>query len=481
MHELPGKHVLVVGLGKSGIAAARFLLSRGARVTAVDSTSSPDLEAQAKTLRSLGVQVFLGPPGIADAPFDLVVISPGVPLTLPLLQPLRARGTPILGELELASQHVRCPNVSITGTNGKTTTTELVERMLTACHRRTVAAGNIGLPLCEVADTADTLDLLTLEVSSFQLETIHRFRPAIAVLLNIAPDHMDRYASFHQYLLAKARLFENQQSYDWAIVQSEALAQLRAAGVGLRAQVVTFSASGAKADLRLEGNRIVGGFADGDVTLLDLSRCRLKGAHNAENLMAALATARALQLPWPEVQRALESYDPAPHRCEPVGEINGVLFVNDSKATNPHAVAHAIAAMPMSASGQPNILLIAGGKEKGLPYGDLGPALAKRVKRAYLLGETRLTLLEAWSRFTPCVLVGSLLEAVTRAAEEAMAGEIVLLSPACSSFDMFRDYQHRGDEFRSAVRRLQPLGLPEFALGSEPTVAGCASTFTNHH
>ena len=471
MHELAGKSVLVVGLGKSGMAAARFLHSRGARVAVVDSSATPDLEAQAKTLRALGIPVALGQRQAASKDFDLAVISPGVSLRLPLLQPLRARGTPIIGELELAAQHVRCPNVSITGTNGKTTTTELVERMLTACQRKTIAAGNIGLPLCDLVDQANHLHLFTLEVSSFQLETIQLFRPAIAVLLNLAPDHMDRYSSANDYLLAKARLFENQQSSDWAIIQSEALAQLRAAGVALKAQLVTFSASGAKADIRLEGSRIVGCFPDGDVTFLDLKDCRLRGAHNAENLMATLAVGRALKLPLRDMQKALQSYAPAPHRCERLGEINGVLFVNDSKATNPHAVAHAIAAMPASEGGEPNILLIAGGKEKSLPYGDLAPMLAKRVKRAYLLGETRLTLLQAWSRFTPCVLVGSLLEAVTKAAEVARAGDIVLLSPACSSFDMFRDYQQRGDEFRTAVRRLQETGLREFALGSAPASA----------
>ena len=466
MHELAGKNVLVLGLGKSGVAASRLLRARGARVRVIDSADSNQLAAQAASLLAMGINVSLGATRLPGESFDLAVISPGVPPNLPVVMEVRARGIPIIGELELGYQQSGCRNISITGTNGKTTTTELVERMLKACQRKTIAAGNIGLPICEIVERTKELDLLTLEVSSFQLETIKDFRPSVAVLLNIAPDHLDRYQSIDEYLQAKARLFVNQQPSDWAIIQSEAMTQLLNAGVVLQSQIITFSAKDDGADLYLDGHLIVERLANGKRVWLDLNDCHLKGAHNAENLMAALAVGRILRLPRREMNAALQSYEPAPHRCELVGEIDGVRYVNDSKATNPHAVAYAIASMPNRPSGKRNVLLIAGGKEKGLPYGDLAPILVQRVKKAYLLGETRKTLLAAWRPFTPCALVGSLLEAVSSASQDAEAGDVVLLSPACSSFDMFRDYQHRGEDFRTAVQQLRKARIPEFAPGS---------------
>ena len=455
MFRLQDKVVLVIGLGLSGAAAARLLVARGSRVTAMDNSDTPELRREAEELRDLGVRVELDlrlPPA---GQFDFAVVSPGVPMDSPLVKELRQREIPVIGELELGWQQAVCLNVSVTGTNGKTTTTELIEHVLTHCHKRTLAVGNIGKPLCSVADESKQLDYLTLEVSSFQLETIRFFRPAIAVLMNITPDHLDRHHSMAEYARAKARIFENQQPFDWAIVQTEALAMLRALGVKVPSKLITFSAQNRRADIHLDRSLIISSMEDWVGPLIDLEKTQLRGPHNAENVMAALAVGRVLRLPLEEMVAAIASFKPGAHRCELVAEINGVKFVNDSKATNLDAVSKALQTMPASQPGEPNVLLVAGGRDKGLDYHDLGPLLAQRVKHAFLLGETREKLRASWSLFTPCTLVDSLLEAVNEAARNAAPGDVVLLSPACSSFDLFRDYRHRGEVFRQAVGQLQ--------------------------
>ncbi|MBI4660927.1 MAG: UDP-N-acetylmuramoyl-L-alanine--D-glutamate ligase [Verrucomicrobia bacterium] len=454
MDDLLNKRVLVIGLGLSGRAACRLLRRRGASVTAIDSGETDALRQEGGELRALGADVLLGADRAPSGAFDLAVVSPGVPAQSNAMREVARRNIPVIGELELGYQQAFCLNVAISGTNGKTTTTELVERLLRHCHRKTIAAGNIGRPLCDLVEQTRELDFLTLEVSSFQLETIRFFRPAVAVLLNITPDHLDRYASLADYALAKARLFENQQPFDWAIVQSEALAHLRSLGTTVPSKVVTFSANNRRADLYLDRGLLISRMEDWAGPLLDMEDCQLRGPHNAENLMAALAVGRVLRLPLEEMKEALKTYSPAPHRCELVAQMNGVCFVNDSKATNLDALQKALLAMPASRTGEPNILLIAGGKDKGLQYHDIGPLLAQRVKHAYLLGETQQKIRAAWSLFTPCTPVDSLLEAVSKAFECAISGDVVLLSPACSSFDMFQSYAHRGEVFRQAVERV---------------------------
>ena len=467
MHNLQNKHVLVVGLGSSGQAASRLLRHRQAHVTAIDNAESDSLKNLARELQQMGVSVELGAAALPAKHFDFVVVSPGVPNDSKFLREAAERGLPIIGELELGFQQSLCLNIAVTGTNGKTTTTELIERMLRHANRKTIAAGNIGLPLCAVADQTKELEYVTLEVSSFQLETIQFFRSAIAVLLNITPDHLDRYGSMAEYTRAKARIFQNQQAFDWAIIQSEALAQMRALGLSVPSKVITFSANNRRADLFLERGLIMSRLPGWKGRLMDTGECQLRGPHNAENLMAALAVGRVLRLPLDVTVEALKMYPPAPHRCERVAEMDGVLFVNDSKATNVDAVAKALEAMPRGRRGEPNVLLIAGGKDKGLEFHDIGPLLARRVKKAFLIGEMREKIRAAWSLFTPCVLVESLLEAVAAASEHAVAGDVVLLSPACSSFDMFRNYQHRGDVFRDAVCRLN-RSVVDRAHGSTP-------------
>ncbi len=454
-HELADQRVLVVGLGASGCAACQLLRSRRAKVVAIDHADTPDLRRQADALRASGVDVRLGIKAAPADELDLAVISPGVPTRASLVEELVRREIPLIGELELGYQQSLCLNLAITGTNGKTTTVELVERMLKHAHRHTVAAGNIGLPISAVVDQTKDLDFLTLEVSSFQLETIQFFRPAVAVLLNITPDHLDRYSGMADYARAKARLFMNQQAFDWAIVQSEAMAQLRSLNFDIPSKIFTFSAQNRRADIYLDRGLLVSRLADWTGPLLDMDKCKLRGPHNSENLMAALAVGHVLRIPLDQMVEALASYEPAPHRCELVAEINGVRYINDSKATNLDSVQKALLSIPVGTGSEPNVFLIAGGRDKGFEYHDIGPLLSQRVKRAYLLGETREKIRAAWSLFTPCTVVDSLLEAVQQSAANAVPGDVVLLSPACSSFDMFQNYQHRGEVFRQAVGRLR--------------------------
>jgi len=454
MESLENKKVIVVGLGLSGQAACDLLLLRGAKVTAVDAGHNRGLEECSKSLASRGVAVFLKTSDVSPLDFDLAVVSPGVPPTFPLLISLKQKNIPTIGEFELGCQHSLCLNVAITGTNGKTTTTELVSRMLTSCGRKTVAAGNIGLPVCSVVEQTRDLDYLTLEVSSFQLETIRYFRPMVAVLLNITPDHLDRYDSMENYALAKAQLFKNQQVFDWAIVQYEALEQLKKMGVQPRSKVITFSAGDQRADIFFDRGLLISRLEGWEGPLLNMDAVRLAGPHNAENIMATLAVGRVLRLPLEQTLAAVKSYEPASHRCEILGEFQGVQFVNDSKATNVDATVRALMTMRTRPDGSPNVILIAGGKDKGFDYHDAGPWISKRVKAVFLIGETAEKIRAAWSLFTPCTVMDSLLEAVSKAAEKASSGDVVLLSPACSSFDQFQNYQHRGEVFREAVARL---------------------------
>ncbi len=467
MFVLENKNVLVIGLGVSGAAAAELLLSRGALVTALDSADTESLRQEAARLRPRGAHVELGAKALPLRQFEFAVVSPGVPLDHELVHEAREKKIPLIGELELGYQQSFALNISITGTNGKTTTTELIERLLTTARMKTMAAGNIGLPLCSIANQTKQLDFVTLEVSSFQLETIQFFRPIVAVLMNITPDHLDRYASMDEYARAKARLFENQQPFDWAIVQSEALAQLQKLGVSIPSKVITFSAADQSADIYLDRGLIISRIENWSGPLLNMDDVQLRGPHNAENIMATLGVGRVLRIALEDMLEAVRSYTPAPHRCEFVAEIDGVKFINDSKATNVDAVAKALLAMPQREnSREPNVWLLAGGKDKGFEYHDLGPLLSARVKGAFLFGETAEKIRAAWGLFTPCAVVPTLLEAVAAAAKRAERGDVVLLSPACSSFDQFRNYQHRGEVFRQAVKQLEISGHHGPAGGS---------------
>jgi len=319
-------------------------------------------------------------------------------------------------------------------------------------------SGHRARPVCSVVEQTRELDFLILQVNSFQLEMTEFFRPAVAVLMNVAPDHLDRHASVEDYIRAIARLFRNQQPFDWAIVQSEALAKLRALELPVPAKIITFSAHDASADLHLERGLLLSRIPNWPGPLLDLDHCQIRGPHNAENLMAALAVGHVLRLPLETMVDSLKTYTAGPHRFELVAEINGVQFINDSKAKNVDALQKALQATRGGAGGEANIWLIAGGQDKGLEFHDAGPLLSKRVRQAFLIGEASEKIRAAWSLFTPCKVLNSLLEAVAEAARNATSGDVVLFSPACSSFDQFRNYQHRGEMFCEAVKSISRGG-----------------------
>ena len=452
--DVSGKRVLVIGLGSSGEAAARLLQSQGSHVLVIDDSAGDQQKERAARLEGLGVELLLGRKLPAGESFDFGVISPGVSFNNDAAIQLRAAGVQIIGEFELGYRFSRCLNVSVTGTNGKTTTTELIAEMLSGAQRKTLAAGNIGLPICDVVGQTKDLDVLTLEVSSFQLESIEFFRPAIAVVTNLAPDHLDRYATWRDYVNAKAHIFRNQQSFDWAVIQHEALAQFRELGVEPPSKLITYSARDSAADLFLDRSLIVSRLDGWTGPLLDTMDCRLSGLHNTENLMAALAVGRILRLTLAEMLHSLKAFESKAHRCEVVAEISGVKFINDSKATNVHALISALESMPMLLDRGQNIFLIAGGRDKGLDYSEACEWISRRVKHAFLIGETRERLRADWSGVTACTFADSMLEATQQARRLAVSGDVILLSPACASFDAFENYKKRGEAFREAVQML---------------------------
>jgi UDP-N-acetylmuramoylalanine--D-glutamate ligase len=435
-----GKNVAVLGAGLSGTAAALLLRSEGATVTVLDSAEENKLlKSTIENLRTRGVAVRSGPAAENDSSsYDFVVLSPGIDPASPLATNFSSRKIETIGELELGWRSVDAPVIAITGTNGKTTTTELLAQMLNACGQRTIACGNIGKPLCEVALEDRDLDVLTVEVSSFQLETISTFRPAVSVWLNFAPDHLDRYRSVAEYRAAKLRIFENQTADDVAVINAgESLPKIAA-------RTVTFSAYANQADFRLEGGSIV----YQSQPVLRMADLKLRGSHNIENVMAALAVGLARGLTFEQMLPPLHAYEPRPHRCEFVREVGGVTYVNDSKATNLDAVEKALLSQDRK------VILIAGGKDKGFTFETLRPLVAEKSRAVILIGEMASRIGEDWKDAVACEIANSLADAVERAHAIARSGEVVLFSPGTSSFDMFKSYADRGDQFRALVHAL---------------------------
>ncbi|HUI06700.1 MAG TPA: UDP-N-acetylmuramoyl-L-alanine--D-glutamate ligase [Verrucomicrobiae bacterium] len=450
--ELKGKDVLVLGLGRSGMAAASLLQRDGARVVVRDESADDQLRERASRLRQLGVRVELGNEFDRSTRFDLAVLSPGIAPERPIVRELLTQNTPLLSELELAYRFCLCPIVAITGTNGKTTTTELIARVLEGCGKRTLAAGNIGTAFSDAVEASAGLDTVVLEVSSFQLEKIEHFRADIAVLLNITPDHLDRYDSMEEYAAAKSFVFMNQRPEDTAIVSAETLEMLRRMGLATRARTMTFSAYNRPADVWLDwfdNDTIWCRLPECRGILLKMSETNLRGVHNAENVLATLATGLVMGLPVSRMREAICTYSPQPHRCEFVAEIDGVTYINDSKATNVDAVEKALRSVRGRA------VLIAGGRDKSLDFSQLKEVMAEKVKLAVLIGEAQNKMWRAWSRAVSCVRASSMEQAVDAAVRRARAGDTVLLSPACASFDMFENYEARGDEFKRQVFSLQ--------------------------
>ena len=471
MLELANKQILVIGLGGRGLAACEFLRRSGANVVGVDHANSHDLRCGADRLRPLGIEVALGVSAPPERDFSLAILSSVLPTNTPLVEAVRRSKVQLISELELGIQQSQCLSIAVAGTNGKGTTAELIERVLLHNHRKTVLAGDRARPVCSIIEQTKELDYLILQIDSFQLEITEMLRPSVAVLTNLAPDHLDRYSSVEAYERVNARLFRDQQALDWAIVQSETLTRLRELNLPLPAKVITFSASDRTADLYLDRGLLLSRIPNWSGPLLDMQYCQLRGAHNAENLMAAIAVGHVLRLPLEAVVDPIKTYAAGPHRFELVAEINSIQFINDSKATNMDALHKAICATRPGPRGEPNLWLIAGGKDKGVEFHQVGPLLSQRVKRAFLLGEAGERICSAWSPFTPCTVAGSLLEAVAEAAKNATSGDVVLLSPACSSWDQFRNHKHRAEVFCQAVK-----SIGRGVRGDTPNIDGKAVT-----
>jgi UDP-N-acetylmuramoylalanine--D-glutamate ligase len=434
------QNVAVLGAGLSGAAAALLLRSEGAEVTVLDSADEKKLlRSTIDNLRGQGVRVIAGADADRDSNnYDLVVTSPGIDPASALGRNFWARKIDIIGELELGWRSVEIPVIAVTGTNGKTTTTEMLAQMLNQCGQKTIACGNIGKPLSEVAREKIKYDVLTVEVSSFQLETIKTFHPAIALWLNFAPDHLDRYRSVGEYRAAKLRLFETQTADDVAIINAnEELPELRA-------RKISFSAYSNRGDFRLSEGAIL--FQNQPV--LRMNQTKLRGAHNIENLMATLAAGHARGLSFEQMVPPLSAYEPQPHRCEFIRQINGVDYINDSKATNLDALEKAL-----QAQSKP-VILIAGGKDKGFTYESLRALVKEKVRATVLIGEMAKRIARDWDGAAKSELATSLADAVERARALAQSGEVVLFSPGTSSFDMFKSYADRGDQFRALVQAL---------------------------
>ena len=433
------ERILVIGLGASGLAAALALKRLGAEVVVRDESIQGAVIERARQLAEAAVRVELGEEnfGVSEG-FTRVLLSPGVPPERTLVRAARSSGASFWSELELGWHFCCCPVVAITGTNGKTTTTELSEHLLREGGKRALACGNIGLPFTEASAGSEGLDVMVVEASSFQLEEITSFHPRVAALLNITPDHMDRYATMAEYKKAKLEIFKNQGSEDFAILHADF------ADLPLAAKVTTFSARGQQADYQWEDGWIV---RRGE-SVFDLRQTVLRGPHNAENAMVACEIASIYGVSDERVQQGLQSFALAAHRCEVVTEVGGVLYINDSKATNPDAVEMAI-----RSTDRP-VVLIAGGKDKGFGFESIAEVVAARTRAVILIGETADRIAHDWEKVA-CQRASSLQEAVEIAARVAEPGDAVLLSPGCSSFDMFRSYSDRGDQFKSLVRQMR--------------------------
>lgn len=429
--------VYVLGLGLSGTAAARLLLARGIAVVAGDRRPAAelDLAGLAAADLALGSEPDRLPDGI-----DAVIVSPGVGADHPLLAAARRDGIPVAAEVELAAAFARGTLIGITGSNGKSTTTAMTGAMLRAAGFAVEVCGNIGVPLASVAEGADDR-FLVVELSSFQLETIHRLRPRAAALLNLSPDHLDRHGSLAGYLEAKRRIFRNQTAEDTAVLNADDPA-IAATPVAARRRF--FSATGAVADgCRVVADRVVDRDpTHGESELFAVADVPLPGPHNLENAMAAALLARAAGAPAPAIGAALRDFRGLPHRLELAGEHRGVRFYDDSKGTNVGATARSLEGFP-----DRSVHAILGGRNKGADLAGLRDVASRKLRRAYLIGESAGELAAALSGAVETVETGTLEAAVAAAAAAATAGEVVVLSPACASFDQFRDYRDRGEQF----------------------------------
>ncbi len=440
--QLANKNIVVVGLGMSGFAVARFLKKRGASVIVTDKAEKDKLKAYVPVLREMGVKMELGQHRIDTfEKSDLIIVSPGVPHDILPVKRAALKGIPILGEIELACRFILEPVVAVTGTNGKTTTTTLLGDMLKNSGKKVFVGGNIGNPLIDYVDKGEKAEIIVVEVSSFQLDTIDTFRPKVAVVLNITEDHLDRYSDFAAYARAKARIFENQKQSDVAVFNG----------------LDPFTGSICK-DIKSKKLPFYNQMTD-DAAIntifksLDFSSINFLGKHNLENAYAASLAALAIGGSLEGIQSVLSNFKGLLHRLEHVASINGIDFFDDSKATNVDAVAKALETFSKP------IILIMGGRDKGSNFQILRDLVRQRVKKLIVLGEAKEDILFALGDITPTKRASSMEDAVLSAYHVASPGDVVLLSPACASFDMYDSYARRGEDFCRAVGKLNKSGL----------------------
>jgi UDP-N-acetylmuramoylalanine--D-glutamate ligase len=452
--ELEGKRVLVVGLARTGVATALFCAARGARVTVTEERGTAALGDAVQKLRDAGCTIEAD--GHRNETFlaqDLIVPSPGVPVTLPALTAARAARIPVWSEIELAWRFLRGRFVAITGSNGKTTTTSLVGHILSGAALPVIVAGNIGTPLIARVDESSEVTVTVAEVSSFQLELIDSLRPDVAALLNLTPDHIDRHGSMEAYSRAKARIFENQTDRDVAVLNADDA--LAAQYAPARPRLYWFSRKRRVTNgTFLENDRIIFRRDGQDVALLALGDIGLRGQHNVENVLAAAGIAFLLGVEPAAIAAGVRSFAGVEHRLEFVAGFGGVIFFNDSKATNVDAAAKAIKAFPGG------LLVILGGKDKDGDFAPLAEPLRQRARQAFLIGAAAQKIAAQLGAAVPLMQAGTLDRAVALAFESARPGDTVLLAPACASFDQFENYEHRGRVFKQLVRALAPHAAP---------------------
>lgn len=437
-----GKHFAILGAGRSGLGAARLARMHGADVTVFDEGEPAKIQGALEKLHAESFRTISGQEArdlvVEVGKYQRVIISPGLDAGWPLPKKFTDAGVPLEGEMEFAFNLTDMPMISITGTNGKSTCTELIAHILEACGRRSIPCGNHGMSLSEVVSSGVLYDILALEVSSFQLETICRFRTQATIWLNFAADHLDRYPGMAEYFAAKARIFENVTCDDTAIVRA---GESVASGAARRC---TFSAYGAEADAVYVGGQF---FVKGE-KIGDASAIRLRGRHNMENVLAAMMACQTFDLSFDEMLAAVASYVPPAHRCELVRSLHEREYINDSKATNLHALEACIGSMDRP------IVLIAGGKDKQLNYSPLRDALKGQVRAMVLIGEIKQSLHDLFADLLPCHVADDMAHAVELATQVSLPGDSIILSPGTSSFDMYTGYGQRGEVFRAAVNSL---------------------------
>lgn len=441
--ELRGKKILVVGLGKTGIQTVKFLLKKGGNVRTSDITPLEKLPKDIGQFKEAGVEIEAG--GHKTETFlwaDMIVLSPGVSFGIAPVKESIGKGIEVISEIEIAWRFIKKPIVAITGSNGKTTTSTLIARILEAAGKRVFLGGNIGTPLIQIAEEDDLYDFLVLELSSFQLQGISTFKPNIGVLLNISPNHLDHHESFDEYVESKMKMFSNHTHDDWAIYNSDDEA-IGKRSSEIRSKRIPFGKAPLEGGVFYDGTHVR--FKD---EVYNLRGMRLVGLHNIENAMAAVATTRTLGCESSLIEEQIVSFAPLPHRIEFLRNVKGAAVYNDSKSTSPGATLRAVESFSAP------IILIAGGKDKGVSYGVLRDGIRKRVKLLVLFGESKQRMREELSGETETVLAQTLDEAVEKALINSEGGDTILFSPACSSFDMFSSYEERGRIFKEIVQNL---------------------------